>query len=467
MIRFLLCLSIFSIFACSEKSRECPSVFFGGEIVNPTSDYVVLYRNDSYIDSVRLDEGNRFAFNLQGIEEGLYHFDHSPELQYLYLQEGDSILIRLNTMEFDESLVFSGKGSAINNFLIEMFLIHEQEEPLIYSYFKLDPDTFDKKIDSLRAMKVDHLNELVAENQFSEKVLTMAKAAVDYNTFIHKEKYPFYHKKKTGEETIHELTGEFYDYRETLDLNNTELAYFKPYFDFIKYHFSNLSYMNCMKYCSTENKAVHDYLHFSKHNLKLVDSLVNEDELRNILFRNIAMDYLLTEHEASKECQIFIDKFGSLSTNEEHKEEIAHLYEGIQSLQPNSNLPELTVTTVDNRKVSIRDISKKKNTVFYFWTASQKGHFRNVLKHVSKLRKKHPEYKFVGISLKTSFPQWQAMLSEHDLDPESQFYGENFKEIQTGLIIDDLYKCVITKDTVVVDAFANLYYFKPKKSPKI
>ncbi|MEP5913204.1 MAG: transaldolase, partial [Flavobacteriaceae bacterium] len=135
MIRLLLGLSFLAILGCSEKSRDCPSVFFGGEIVNPTSDYVVLYRNDSYIDSVKLDDGNRFAFNLQAIEEGLYHFDHSPELQYLYLQEGDSILIRLNTVEFDESLVFSGQGSEINNFLVEMYLAHEKEEPLIYKLY--------------------------------------------------------------------------------------------------------------------------------------------------------------------------------------------------------------------------------------------------------------------------------------------------------------------------------------------
>ena len=66
MTRLLLSLSLLSVLACSTKSRECPSVFFGGEIVNPTSDYVVLYRNDNYIDSVKLDEGNRFAFQSSG-----------------------------------------------------------------------------------------------------------------------------------------------------------------------------------------------------------------------------------------------------------------------------------------------------------------------------------------------------------------------------------------------------------------
>lgn len=459
MIRFLLCLSLLSTLACSEKSGGCPSVFFGGEIVNPTSDYVVLYRNDSYIDSVKLDEGNRFAFNLQGIEEGLYHFDHSPELQYLYLQEGDSILVRLNTMEFDESLVFSGQGSEINNFLIETFLSYENEEPLIHSYYKLDPEVFNKRIDSLRLLKIKHLEELVQDNQFTDRVLSIAKASIDYNSYIHKEKYPFYHKKKTGEETIHDLEDGFYDYRKTLDLNSRDLTYFRPYFDFMKYHFGNLSYMACMKNCGTVNKAaVNNHLHFNKHKLSLVDSLVKETELRDILFRNIAMDYLLKERNSTNmECQIFIDKFRSLSSNEEHKEEIAHVYQGIQNLQPNNNLPDLIITDANNNKVSLKEVSKDKKTVFYFWTASQKRHFRNVTNHVSRLKVKYPDYNFVGINLRTSYLQWLTMVEEYHLDKNSQFHGENFKEIQTTMIIDGLNKCVIAKDTLIVDAFANLY----------
>ncbi|MCL6265712.1 TlpA family protein disulfide reductase [Flagellimonas myxillae] len=459
MIRILLGLSLFSILACTDRSGECPTVFFGGEIVNPTSDYVVLYRNDTYIDSAKLDTGNRFSFKLQGIEEGLYHFDHSPELQYLYLQEGDSILIRLNTMEFDESLVFSGEGSEINNFLIEMFLAHEQEEHEIYGFYHLPPMDFQKKIDSLQEKKLAHLNELITENQLSEKAIGLATASVNYQSFTHRESYPFYHKKKTGKETFPELPEEFYSYRKSVDLNNRELAYFRPYFDYVKYHFGNISYMACMKGCGgMEGKESMGRLHYNKHKLTMVDSLVSEDELRNLLFRNIAMDYLLREHSASKECQIFIEKFRKLSSSDDHKQEIDDLYEGIQNLQPNSELPELIVTNVENQEVSIKDISKKQKTVFYFWTGAQKRHLKNVTQHVAKLQKKHPEYRFVGINVKTSYTQWQNLLEEYGLDKADQFHGDDFEEIQTSMILDDLYKCVIAKDTLVVDAFASLYY---------
>ncbi len=460
MVRFLLGFSLLSVLACSDKSGQCAPIFFGGEIVNPTSDYVVLYHNDTYVDSVKLDANNHFSFNLQGIEEGLYHFDHSPELQYIYLKEGDSLLARLNTVEFDETLVFSGKGSEINNFMIEMYLAHEAEEenPIVQSYYLLDPEDFSAKIDSMRSIKMNHLKDFAKESDISERVLAMAEASIDYNAYISKEKYPFYHKKKTGEDTFHELDDSFYAYRKSVDLNSRDLTYYRPYFNFMKLHFGNLSYMTCLENCSTDKKPVSDHLHFNKHKLAMVDSLVSEVGLRDILFRNIAIDYLLKERNPNEECEVFINKFRSLSSNEDHKEEIVLLYNAIKNLQPNAKVPNLLLRDTENNMVQLKDVvNKKENTVIYFWTASQKRHFRNISQHIETLKKKYPNHNFVGINLRTSYPQWKLLVEEHGLDKNSQFYGENFKEIQTSMVVDGLNKCVITKDTLVVDGFANLY----------
>ena len=458
MVRFLLGLTLLSLVSCSEQAQKQSTTFFGGEIVNPTSDYVVLYHNDLYVDSVKLDANNRFAFNLDKIEQGLYHFDHTPELQYVYLEEGDSLLARLNTMEFDESLVFSGVGSEINNLLIELFLSHEQEEPLIEGYYAMSPDEFSEKIDSLHEQKLNLLKDFSLDNELSERSMAMAEATIDYNAYITKEKYPFYHKKKTGEVTFHNLPETFYNYRKNIDLDNADFTYLKPYFDFMKWHFGNMAYMTCLENCATENQPIADRLHFNKHKLVLVDSLVQQPDLRDILFRNIAIDYLLKDHNPSEESQLFIDKFRSLSSNEDHKEEIDLLYKSIKNLQPNTTLPNIVLKDSDNNEVSIKDVAdSKKNTVFYFWTAAQKKHFRNVNKHITELEEKYPHYNFVGINLRTSYPQWKSLVEEYQLDKGKQFYGENFKEIQMAMIIDGLNKCVIAKDTVIVDGFADLY----------
>jgi hypothetical protein len=469
MKRLLLFACIIGLFSCAEKNVPTEAVFVAGEIVNPTSDYVVLYKNDAVVDSAKLDENNRFAFTLENVDEGLHHFDHAPQYQYVYFEKGDSLLIRLNASPayFDESLVFSGDNEVVNNFMIEMFLTHEDEEHLVYSYFKLPPDDFSLKIDSLRNQKLEELELLLNNEEISENGYAVAKASVDYNSFLYKEKYPFYHKKKTGEDTFHTLDNNFYKYRDELNLNDKRLSYFRPYYDFMKHHFGNLSYMACFTNCGKkEFYSAQDQLHLNKHKMAMIDSLVSEDHLRDNLLRNVAMDYLLKVHMANDDCSKFVQDFEALSKNDAHVEEIKHLFEGIKNLQPKKELPHLVLEDAEGNTTTLKEISQDGNTVFYFWTADQKRHFKNVMKQVVKLRKAHPEHKFVGINLRTTRPEWTNMLQETNLDPSLQFRCADFKTVQNTLIVDHLNKCVVSEDTLIVNAFGHLYAsFEPTKKP--
>ncbi len=462
MKRALRYLTLCLLASCGQQQNSNKSVYFAGEIVNPTSDYIVLYKNDVVVDSAKLSENNRFSFSLENIAEGLHHFDHAPELQYVYLENGDSLVIRLNTVAFDESLVFSGSNEEVNNFLLEMFLNYEDEEQLVYSYYKLNPEEFSSKIDSLRTQKLNELKVLETGGNVSMEAFNMAKASIDYNSYIYKEKYPFIHKKRSGEETIHKLGTDFYNYRKELDINSKELTYFRPYYNYVNNRFGNLSYMVCAQNCGMEKMmSSKDHLHLNKHKMHLIDSLVNEEHLRNNLFRNVAMDYLLKVHEANNECNQFIAAFEQLSKNDAHISEINHLYNGIKALQPNERIPELLVQNVDGETTTMKDISKNKKIVFYFWTGDQKRHFRNILRQVKKLQSNSPDYEFVGINLRTPEKKWLSMIDEHSIDKYHQFRSADFSKIQESLIIDNLSKCVITNDTVIVDAFANVFMNKP------
>lgn len=73
MNKKLLYLFLFILAGCNESKKKSPTVFFSGEIVNPTSKHVVLFKGDVVIDSSTLNENNMFAFKLDSIEDGLYH----------------------------------------------------------------------------------------------------------------------------------------------------------------------------------------------------------------------------------------------------------------------------------------------------------------------------------------------------------------------------------------------------------
>lgn len=456
MSKLLLCISFLLWLGCAEKEKGSRSVFFAGEIVNPTSDYVVLYRGDVIIDSANLDDQNRFVFKLDSIREGLHHFYHHPELQYVYMEPGDSLQIRLNTLNFDESLIFSGKGGELNNFMLEMFLANEEEEPYVSMLYSLEPEEFSSKNDSLRHQKEEALDALDKETHFSRQAYAVAKAEIEYSSYISKEAYPFYHKKKKGDKSIHELSQDFYDYRKNINYEDERLIYLRSYYNFIKYHLGNLAYMNCHKACDMENGQVTNQLHFNQHKLVIIDSLIKQKELRDNLFRSVAVDYLL-KHDSEANIKIFIDKFHKLSVNNKHIEEIDGLYEGIRRMQPNNELPDLIVYNTEGDEVSLKDIASNKEVVFYFWSGIEPGHFRNITQHIAKLRVKHPEYTFVGINLRTDNTRWKSLLESSALNRGEQYWSDNFAEIAHTLLVYDPNKSIIAKDGVIVNAFANVY----------
>ena len=460
MIERLSCIFFLACLGCGETVKKASSVYFAGEIVNPNDDYVVLYKGNDVVDSVRLDEKRRFSFVLTATENGLYHFKHGREQQYVYLQGGDSLLVRLNTIDFDESLVFSGTGEEINNFLLELFLANEAETSQIKSYYKLEPMDFQKRINHLRKEKHDALKSLEAELRLPKEAVGIVSASIDYAYRTYFERYPFRHGQHSRNAALDNLPPDFYDYRDELDFDNKDLTYLRPYYHFMIAHFGNLAYMACRKDCRTEEGEVIAPLHFNGHKLRLIDSLVKESELKDNLFRNVTFQYLLKDRDNAENHAAFIKQFRRYRANNRHIGEIDKLYQGISNLQPGKPIPDVAVIDYNGNKVSIRDIAKHKRTVFYFWSGLEEGHFKSIVKRVRKLESENPEYYFVGLNLKTTEGDWKTVMARHELAKDHQFRAENWKELTEKLIVYPMNKCIVTKNSVIVDAFADIYRVK-------
>ena len=445
--------------ACGKGKESSSTTYFAGEIVNPTSDSVVLFNGDVAVDTAKLNQENRFSFALDSIEEGLYHFNHDPELQYVYLKRGDSLVIRLNTQYFDESLIFSGKGEEINNFLLERFLKHEEESGMIRSLYRLEGDAFEKKIDSLIADGLSDLADLSKEGVLSQKEEKIGNASIVYHYNIYKEEYPFKHKRRTGHKATSKLPDGFYDYRKSLNFNDKDLTYLRPYYNYMINHVGNLSYMACTKGCGKHDAIVRNQLHFNKHKLNFIDSLVQETELKDNLYRYVAIDYLVNVHDSHDNNEAFIDTFRALSGNNRHMEEINTLYDGIQNLQPRNKIPDVKLSNIDGKMVSLQDITQgnKDRTIIYFWTGTDRRHFKNIEERVAQLSTEKPTYSFVGINVKTDENNWRALVQNSDLDIAHQFRASDFDTLTKALIVFPLNKCIITENNVIVDAFANIY----------
>lgn len=455
MKKGLLILACIFAYSCGVIDKRPSPVYFGGEIVNPTSPYVVLFKDDLVIDSAKLDRSNRFKINFIAESEGLYHFDHSPQFHYVYLEKGDSLNLRLNTLEFDESIVFSGKGEEINNFIVELFLANEEDDRIVDQYFQLEPDVFNEKIESIRHEKLQQLSSLIKEVSLSSRATALINATIDYNAFIYKEKYPFYHKRATHEENLHNIPSKFYSYRKELSLNNKDLIYFRPYYNFMKYHLGNLAYMECKEFClkSSDTKGA---IHFNEHKLKLIDSLIQEKKLKDNLYRNVVMHYLLKVRDTPENTLSFMETFKAYSPVNTHMDEINQLYKDINNLQPNNTIPNLMVQNSDGRSVGLNDISKDKKVIIYFWSAKHENHFKNIQARLNSIASQYPEHTFIGINRGTDYNQWQSMMELYQLNRANQYRSEDYEMLKTSLVIDHMNKSIIIENGRIVNGFADI-----------
>ena len=217
--------------------------------------------------------------------------------------------------------------------------------------------------------------------------------------------------------------------------------------------------MGCLHGCQGEHsQIVRNKLHFNQHKLKLIDSLVKAKNLRDNLFRSVAIDYLINVHDTEENNRVFIEDLHQYSSNNKHRSEIEAVYEGVKNMQPSKKLPQVYVLDNTGQKIALQEIAEKeRNTVFYFWSGTQKRHFDNITKRVLQLQETRPEYTFVGINCNTDIARWQAMLINNNLNLERQFRTDDFENLKNTLVIGGLNKGIITKDGYIVDGFADLY----------
>ncbi|WP_340198486.1 TlpA family protein disulfide reductase [Ascidiimonas sp. W6] len=458
-MRYLLVASLVLLaYSCGDKHSD-GAAYFGGEIVNPTNPYVVLYKNDKVVDSIVLDSNNRFLLKIDPVSDGLYHFEHTPEMQYVLIEKGDSILFRLNTLDFDESLIFTGNGAEKNNFMIDMFLVNEDEERLVYDYYDLEADQFIFRMDSLKNMKLEQYENLILNFDLSEEAKQITRAGIDYRHYDSKEIYPYLHTKKKIHQKSDSIPEDYYDYRENLNYNDLKLSYFGPYIKYLNTFFNNMSYTECMDECSGSNLPVDKTLHFHLHKLKLIDSLVAVKEIRDNLYRNTAFAYFRKDHKHSNN-EKFIEAFNTYSKDNKYAKEVMEVYTSIKKLREGSKLPDVLLVNSSGKEVNIDTLAYKsqQHTVYYFWSLNQKNHMKNINRKVNELRVKYPEYAFVGISINEDHDSWLKAVEKMELNTTYQFRCEDFIQIRNSLVIEGLNKIIVVKnDGTIINAFGDIY----------
>ncbi|MFT5892666.1 MAG: hypothetical protein ACI9Y7_002778 [Dokdonia sp.] len=439
--------------ACdSSKNKESNRTYLGGEIVNPKGSYVLLEKNDKVIDSIPLDAHNRFLYEFKDFESGLYRFVHR-EHQLLHIEPGDSIMIRVNTLEFDESLSFSGKGSERSRFLIDLYLNWEAENKGFTQYYQKEPKDFQNLLDSIHQARSKKLNRFYEKYEVSESFKEIAEAAVYYDNYQRKESYPFSHYKKNDKLSfIEELPSDFYSFRESINLNNENL---RDLYTYQRYLNAFLDHQAYKEYCQNHSYNTVSFLH-NYHEIKVIDKFIKNPELKDMKLYRTARIFIANSNDKKGVDQIFTLLSSSI-TSPEMKINIEKLYDSHKKMEAGNIIPDLMLVDAEQHLVTLSSRIRKP-TVLYFWSYNYHRHLEESHKKVKDLQSKYPEFNFIGINVNDENDKWINHMRQHKFNANMEYRFSNAKEARNSLVINDLSKTIVLdKRGKILNSHANIH----------
>jgi peroxiredoxin len=450
----LLTSSIITLFcSCNKEFKgDNYTAYFGGEVTNPTNQYILFCRNSEVIDSVKIDANNRFFIKFDSLTPGMYTFKNEPEYQYVYFDKNDSIMLRVNAKDFDNSIIFCGRGDQKNNFLMEMYMKNEDDRNKSFDAFDYNIKDFTKNIDSSYASKKKFYKTKKEAVKWNDDFDKYAKASLDLHHYSKKEIYPMAHMMRTGEDVIEKLPKDFYDFRKEIDFNDTKLSNFSPFVMYLSHMLNNVSAIHYHNHYTPLDLALRTNI----NKLNFADSLIKNKAVKNTILNNIAFTYLLEDQNMVNN-QIFLETYYKFSTDKSQKNEILKIGNAIQLLKIGNTLPKVELVNTDNQLISSEDFTKKK-TILFLWTDNLSSHMIAAHKKVLALKAKHPDYQIIGINLDKDQKLWKSKVEQLNHNGIIEYRCTNFEDLKANWAIMKVHRTIILdQNGNIKNAFTNLF----------
>lgn len=181
-------------FSCNQaetNKSKTNLVTITGEILNPFGDSIWISINATEGKlrnkiSSAIDSTGKFALTTNFDSPGSVTFSDGNEIKEMYLVPGDKIHLTLNTNQFDETIVYSGIGSDVNNYLAEKYLEFD-DKGVFYIYSMRDSLGIEGGFAYLDSLKN---KRLIFLQKYIEKHKSMNSKFIDWEKTNIKFEYP-------------------------------------------------------------------------------------------------------------------------------------------------------------------------------------------------------------------------------------------------------------------------------------
>lgn len=449
IIQSLLLIGLTS--SCQKKFAEDDyTAYFQGEIINPLTNYVLFCKDDEVLDTLYLDAHNKFRIKFDSLKPGMYIYKHNPEFQYVYFEKNDSLNLRLNTKDFDHSIIFSGRGDQKNNFLMNLNMKNLVDRSKLYEYYDAPVEEFIRKTDSSHAARTSFYLRSKGEIGWSKGFDLYAKTMLDLHFFSQKEIYPIAHLVRTQEDVKTSLPDNYYNFRNRIEFNNENLTKFSPFTKYLAIMLNSEVEQSDIEFNSATN--------FDKNieKLNIVDTLIRNAKVKNAILDNIAFMYLLDDQNINNN-DLFLKRYFELSTDQGQHNEIKQIQQSIQNLKREKRLPDIPLVNTENEDVSINDLIDKP-TIVFIWTRGALAHSDAAHRKAIQLLQDLSNLQIIAVNFDADQKEWLERIKPYRSQNLVELRNTDFELMREKWIITKIQRAfVLNSDGTIHNAFVNIF----------
>ncbi|MEN8187336.1 MAG: TlpA disulfide reductase family protein [Bacteroidota bacterium] len=401
---FLIALSITMLSCSKEEVKTIDYAVFSGKIENPDGGKLSIVDNyNNSVKDISVEEGGIFTDTIPGIKQGPYMFKYANEYSDIYLKPGDNLNLTLDSKEFDETIKYSGNGSAENNYLAQVSLNQEKLGKLRqYQYLgTLEEEDFVKKMDSIKQLQTDFLNSQEGLDPTFKK---QQEAEILYKRIYYLGNFEAF-KNYVNKDSGFKVSENYPKYEEGLNLEDEKIIDVRFYKEYLKKYYS-LKSAEITKSDSINPETAY---------LTIVSSEVKSSVIKEALLYGDAKYGI----SYTNDLQAYYDVFMANSTDEEHKKEITEKYNKLMKLSKGAPSPKFTdyenyaggTTSLDDLKGKYVYID-----VWATWCGPCKREIPSLKEVTKNYEGKNIAFVSMSVDKKKDYDKWRKMVEEKELD---------------------------------------------------
>ncbi|MDV7187240.1 TlpA disulfide reductase family protein [Lutibacter sp. TH_r2] len=412
MKRIMFFIALMLVVSC-KKETAVEYAIISGKIINKSAEDLTVISSDRYFKQViKVNEDGSFLDTLK-VEPNKYILYQGRNGVELFIENGSSIKVDFDAENMDSTLVITGKGSEISNYLL---LKNKRVKEIIGN----GPEIYKKNEADYKATRIEAKNAAIellnSTSNISEAFKAKELRNINYDYISNLTIFERYHAHYAQDKDFKASENLLADVEKVTDFNNEEdFMFSQGYKNMVNTHYREAA----SKLIETD--SISEDIAF----LVAVSKAENEKIKNQLLFDDVKYGITYTEN-LEDYYKLYMDN----SSNNEHKAKITESYNKLKTVAKGQPSPKFVDYENFNGGTTSLDDFKGKYVYIDVW-ATWCGPCKREIPSLKELEKKYhgKNIEFISISVDKAkdHETWKKMVTDLELKGVQLFADKDWE----------------------------------------